>query len=951
MSRHTHPNPNNPPGSAAGAVSARRKGWRFRVLVAAIIASLPVTGCRRPADKTDAGSDAASIGGAGLNVLLISVDTTRADHLGCYGHPARHTPNIDRVAAEGTRFAQCVASTPVTLPSHATMLTGSYPFVHGVRDNGTFRLESANVTLAEIFRTAGYVTHAEVASTVMDGKYGLDQGFDTYGEVQRQAPPVLDEKTDAKLPLIEHMERKADDVTRSGIAFLEKNRGRPFFLFLHYYDPHRAYTAPERFLRRYANGYLAEIAFFDEQFGLLMESLRTCGLAERTLVVLTSDHGEGLGQHGEATHTFFVYDTTQMVPLILWCPGHVPAGQVVPSQVRLVDIAPTLVSFARLGPAPQMQGLDLLPLVADPRKEVQLACYGETLCPALSFGYAPLRFLRVEGWKYIHAPRPELYHVAADPHELADLAAKEPGRVQAMREELRSIIERSPPPPAGRVSHMTADPAEMEKLRALGYVGAGASEGREEELAEGSELDHFEPQGANPRDHMESIELLCDGIGALYGGNFVEAENVFRKLLALEPDNPRVLRDLGDALTGQDRLEDALGAYQASLQQAPDDDQTLGRIARLQAVRGEFEEAEAHYRQVIVAAPDQYGPHLGLAEVLSEQQRFDEAYIEYEAAAALAPDVAEVFLKWGMACQLAGRSEEAIDKLQRACGLNEAEIRYPIHLAQVLRESGRLPEAITTMSAIAAGHPDDPLVHRCLSEWLTESGEHIKATIHYQRAAELQPDIPQAWFNFALNLVQTGRSPEAVDAFRKAVGLQPDYLRAWTELATTLTRTGQDAEALDAWQNVLRISPETGSAYLVSAQLMARLGHAEKHVVDLLRRGHEQVPDDMPINNMLSWVLATTPDGSLQDGVEAVRMAERALQLAGDDPHVLDTLAAAYAAAGRFEDAVNAVDRALNLAQARSLSQLESALRDRRDLYIAGRPYRRPPPANAVKSP
>lgn len=236
MSRHTHPNPKNPPGSAVGAVSSHRKSWRFRVFVAAIIASLPVTGCRRPADKTDAGSDAASIGGAGLNVLLISVDTTRADHLGCYGHPARHTPNIDRLAAEGTRFAQCVASTPVTLPSHATMLTGSYPFVHGVRDNGTFRLESANVTLAEIFRTAGYVTHAEVASTVMDAKYGLDQGFDTYAEVQPQAPPVSDEESDAKLPLIEYMERKADDVTRGGVAFLEQNKDRPFFLFLHYYD-------------------------------------------------------------------------------------------------------------------------------------------------------------------------------------------------------------------------------------------------------------------------------------------------------------------------------------------------------------------------------------------------------------------------------------------------------------------------------------------------------------------------------------------------------------------------------------------------------------------------------------------------------------------------------------------------------------------------------------------
>ena len=323
-------------------------------------------------------------------MLLVSVDTTRADHLGCYGYAHVKTPNIDRLAAEGVLFEQCISSSPLTLPSHCTMFTGVYPFVHGARDNGFFKLAPENVTLAEQFQKAGYATHAQTAAHVLDAKYGLDQGFDSYTDVATTQAAVagVANSPPLDLPHLGHAQvRRADEITRAGIKLLEENRARKFFIFLHYFDPHFPYDAPEPYASQSAEPYDGEIAFFDHEFGKLMGALQELELADKTLVILTSDHGESLGEHGEKTHAIFVYDATQRVPLIFWCPQRIPGGVTVSSQVRLLDLTPTIVDFVGLESPQPIQGKSLLPLLAGGPAE-QRPCYGDSLFCQHAFGYA-----------------------------------------------------------------------------------------------------------------------------------------------------------------------------------------------------------------------------------------------------------------------------------------------------------------------------------------------------------------------------------------------------------------------------------------------------------------------------------------------------------------------------------------------------------------------------------
>ncbi|MFQ5411876.1 MAG: sulfatase, partial [Phycisphaerae bacterium] len=473
---------------------ARGEAWRalHRIGPRAcplVLIGLLAVGCKPSGQRAAKGPSAAAEikGEAGMNVLFVSVDTTRADSIGCYGHPVVKTPNIDRLAAEGTRFTQCISSIPITLPSHSCMMTGSYQYVHGARDNGGFVLDDANETLAEQLRAAGYATHAELGSVILNRQYGLNQGFDTYGDLHRRSDePDQREpdgaasgeeeegasKAESSEPLKapeaavpwDLMSRKAKSIADAGIQLLRQNADRPFFIFLHFYDPHQPNTAPKRFADQYKDGYLAEIAYFDEQFGRIMDELRRLKLAKKTLVVFTSDHGEGRGQHGEGTHSYFLYDTTLHVPLILWNPGRIPAGRVVTTQVRLIDLAPTVLAFLGLPGTSQMQGVSLLPVLANPESDLHLAAYGDTLAPQLVFGYSALRSLRMDGWKYIHAPTPELYHVAEDPLEMFNLAASNPERVGLLRDRLKEVLIDSPDPPGSRLARTKVDEKELKKL-------------------------------------------------------------------------------------------------------------------------------------------------------------------------------------------------------------------------------------------------------------------------------------------------------------------------------------------------------------------------------------------------------------------------------------------------------------------------------------------------------
>src|SRR5947209_15029841 len=350
------------------------------------------------------------------NLLLVTLDTTRADRLGCYGYGAARTPALDRLAAEGVRAADAVTAAPITLPSHATILTGLYPPAHGVRDNGTYALGDDAVTLAERLHAAGYRTQAIVSALVLNRRYNLGQGFDGYDD-------DLWSEDQPKLFLIRS--RPGPKTAARAVRWLEgwseETPRRPFFLWMHLFDAHQPYTAPAAERLRFATPYDAEIAVLDRAVGEVVDELRHQGILDDTLVVVTADHGESLGEHGEKTHALFIYDATVRVPLLLRYPRRLPAGTVYAGPVRTVDIAPTVLAALGLPGGGEMQGRDLLPAFRGDEPPPDLAQYSESLLAQVGFGMSPLFGLRHGGYKWIRAPKPEVYDLGRDPRETANL--------------------------------------------------------------------------------------------------------------------------------------------------------------------------------------------------------------------------------------------------------------------------------------------------------------------------------------------------------------------------------------------------------------------------------------------------------------------------------------------------------------------------------------------------
>src|SRR5580704_4746449 len=353
-----------------------------------------------------------------LNVVLITIDTLRADHLGCYGYKQIKTPNIDGLAADGVRFDRAFAVVPVTLPSHSSMLTGTYPMLSGMHDFSGNKLSPVQPTLASVLKQAGYQTGAVVGAAVLDSRFGLNQGFDFYYDHFEFSR--LDE---ANLDL---MERPGNVVADVALDWLAKNSSKKFFLWMHLYDPHFPYHPPEPYSHEYATQpYDGEIAFADEQVGRLLRYLKEKGLYQNTIIVLCGDHGESLGEHGEKTHGFFIYNATMHVPLIIRLPEN--GVRTVADPVSLVDLMPTVLGAVGLEIPPQVQGRSLLGALGIGKNNDVAArdrvLYGETYLPRIHFNWSELRGSENTKYHFIDAPRPELYDLKQDPGELKNLFA------------------------------------------------------------------------------------------------------------------------------------------------------------------------------------------------------------------------------------------------------------------------------------------------------------------------------------------------------------------------------------------------------------------------------------------------------------------------------------------------------------------------------------------------
>ena len=491
------------PNSPERTGSKPRGGYRWRLIGAAIAAviliglilaavakrspstveTIPTTGADRARGDVSAND---------LSLLIVTLDTTRADRLGAYGYSEIVTPNLDRLAGDGVVFEQAESVAPLTLPAHSSIFTGQFPPSHGVRDNGGFYLDEENVVLAEVLRDAGFRTGGFVGSFVLDSKWGIAQGFDHYFD-------DFDLKKSTGRSLNE-IERPANEVADAALAWLDEAPEARFFSWVHFYDPHSPYSPPEPWASRYPNRpYVGEIAFTDSQVGRLLNWLDENDRADDTVVIVMGDHGESLGEHGESGHGFFVYEGATRVPFIIRAPFDSMSNRRVATPVRSVDVLPTALELLGIEPARPSEGTSLVPLLTGDEQSVQLACYSEAVYPRYHFGWSELTAIRVGDMKYIEAPRPELYDLAVDPNEERNVYFERVEVAEHMRAQLRELESKwNDAAPAQRVEEI--DPDTRARLAALGYLGNFVA--TDDESVERSSL-------ADPKDKIHLYNLMA----------------------------------------------------------------------------------------------------------------------------------------------------------------------------------------------------------------------------------------------------------------------------------------------------------------------------------------------------------------------------------------------------------------------------------------------------------
>jgi arylsulfatase A-like enzyme/tetratricopeptide (TPR) repeat protein len=645
---------------------------------------------------------------SGHNVLLITLDTTRADHLGCYGFGQAATPNLDRLAREGVRFARVYAPAPLTLASHSTIMTGLYPATHGVRNNG-HELAPKWTTLAEILKGHGFGTAAFVSSFSVDSRFGLGRGFDVY-----------DDTFDVQAPLKgANAERRAEQTFARFSRWLDKNGPGRFFAWVHYYDPHLPYDPPSPY-REGSPGrpYDGEIAYMDHYVGAILGALAAKGLLDDTLVVVAGDHGEGLGDKVETGHGIFLYEETIRVPLIIRGPKALPRPGVVESAVRLVDVAPTILEILGLKTeASGMEGQSLVPWIED-KTRLDLDSLVETFYPRENFGWSELVGIVSGPWKYIQAPRPELYDLKSDPRETADLAVSSPDKAGELHKKLEDELLRLTTPPGATAGQSAARTDDQERLRSLGYVNfAPAKPGA--------------AAAADPKDKIGLLKLVQHAQASELEGKYADAERTDREIVAAIPDSPESYVNLAIVQAMQREFDRALETLEQGLARIPDSEILLVRLGHTYLVSGKPREALETMDKVLALNPRSVDALTVAAGILDATGRKGEARAYYERALAVEPESRHLRMSY----------------------------------AGNLASTGALNEAIVVYEKLIADFPEEQAFYQFAGIAHSYLGEYDQAISLLRQALAIRA-TPAGYFNLAVAHEKRGDLREAAEALR-----------------------------------------------------------------------------------------------------------------------------------------------------------------------------------------
>ena len=655
------------------------------------------------------------------NVILITMDTLRADHVGCYGATQVQTPVLDSLCHDSVVFDHAFSQVPLTWPSHAAILTGTYPFQNGVQDFTGQPLAPSFRTVAQGFKANGYATGAVVSAFVLDRSWGLARGFDFYDDAFNAE---TFQKKDIGL-----VDRKAEESVSHAVDWLRKNSQAPFFLWLHLYDPHSPYDPPEPFRSQYKGHlYDGEIAYADHELGRLISWLKQRGLYDRSLIVFLSDHGESLGDHGEGEHGFFIYNSTIRIPLILKPPAGsgVRPGRV-STPVETVAVAPTLLRLARVKDAidKQFQSAALPVKTADHDD----GAYSETFYPFSSFGWSPLHSLETSRYHYIDAPQPELYEVANDPEEKNNLAAQQTATVAVLKEKLQQRLRNNPfAKDESKGSGLSPDT--VEKLRALGYVAYRAPVSAEA-LAGGL---------PDPKSKVGEFQDILRSADAFEAGDFQTGEALLAQVREKDPKLYIVPFMLGEGAIRQRKWEEAQTEFQQTLQLNPNFDQAMTGLAHAQAMLGEFAEARQWLEKALKFNPQNYRAWHELGAIDAKNDK-SAAIADYEKAISIQPN-------FGI--------------LRRDLGMLQVERKNYAEAAKHLAKAAEL------------GVNDAPL-YNFLGISYSRTNRLQKAVESYRQALKLDPTLAEAHINLAFAWQRLNRPKDAKEEYEKACQLQENF--------------------------------------------------------------------------------------------------------------------------------------------------------------------------------
>ena len=657
------------------------------------------------------------------NVILITIDTVRADRLGCYGAKNIQTPTIDALGRDGVVFERAISQVPLTWPSHAAILTGLYPFQNGVQDFTGQPLEARFRSVAQAFKQQGYVTAAVVSAFVLDRSWGLARGFDFYDDAFSP-----EEFLHRDLGLVDR--RAGESVTRA-MAWLKKNPRRPFFFWLHLYDPHSPYDPPEPFRSEYKNHlYDGEIAYADHELGRLISWLKQSGLYNQSLIVFLSDHGESLGEHGEHEHGFFVYNATVHIPLIVKPPAEsgIRTGRV-SRPVETVAVAPTLLDVAGIHDAieKQFSARGLFGATADTSDE----SYSETFYPFSSFGWSPLHALETNRYHYVDAPDPELYDVLADPEEKINLASEQTATVAVLKDKLKTRLQNRPFTPT-QASSSELSPDALEKLRALGYV-AYRSPVSPEALASGL---------PDPKSKLWEFNSILEAEDALRAGDVTKGRSLLLQVRDKDSAMYIVPFILGEAALGAQKWDEASTELRKCLQLNPHFDQAMLGLARALIFQGKDAEAKQLVQQAIQYNPENYRAwyQLGFIESRSDKPA---AIVDYEKAVSIQGNFAPLRRDLGMLYYEQHKYPQAAKQLGKAVNLGMDDAPLYNFLGISCSRTKQFSRAVASYKEALKRDPDLAEAHLNLGFAYEQLNRRTLADREYQRACELKQDVCQ----------------------------------------------------------------------------------------------------------------------------------------------------------------------------------------------------------------